>query len=204
LMGFSHGVSGIAWALMNLSAATGRNEFRSTALRALDYEHSLYSTAARNWPDLRAAANRQIDKDVPFPNAWCHGAPGIGLARLHLLKHCDNARLRSDLEIALHTTMTGGFGDNHSLCHGDLGNLDFLLQVSNTTGRPELARQLTRISAMVANSIQHSGWFCGTALRVESPGLMTGLAGIGYGLLRLATSGKVPSVLTLESPRGMA
>jgi lantibiotic modifying enzyme len=30
---------------------------------------------------------------------------------------------------------------------------------------------------------------------------MTGLAGIGYGLLRLAALARVPSVLTLEGPR---
>jgi lantibiotic modifying enzyme len=30
---------------------------------------------------------------------------------------------------------------------------------------------------------------------------MTGLAGIGYGLLRLADPQSVPSVLTLEPPR---
>jgi hypothetical protein len=35
---------------------------------------------------------------------------------------------------------------------------------------------------------------------VESPGLMTGLAGIGYGLLRAADPECVPSVLTLSPP----
>jgi lantibiotic modifying enzyme len=39
-------------------------------------------------------------------------------------------------------------------------------------------------------------------MEVESPGLMTGLAGIGYGLLRLAKPARVPSILTLEGPRG--
>ena len=37
-------------------------------------------------------------------------------------------------------------------------------------------------------------------MRVESPGLMTGLAGIGYGLLRLAEPTRMPSVLVLEPP----
>jgi hypothetical protein len=37
-------------------------------------------------------------------------------------------------------------------------------------------------------------------LAVETPGLMTGLAGIGYGLLRLAVPTRVPSVLVLEGP----
>jgi hypothetical protein len=33
---------------------------------------------------------------------------------------------------------------------------------------------------------------------------MTGLAGIGYGLLRLADPSAIPSVLTLECPRSLA
>jgi lantibiotic modifying enzyme len=39
---------------------------------------------------------------------------------------------------------------------------------------------------------------------VEAPGLMNGLAGIGYGLLRLAAPTSVPSILALDppSPRG--
>jgi lantibiotic modifying enzyme len=102
----------------------------------------------------------------------------------------------------LDTTMAQGFGDNHSLCHGDLGNLEFLLQASEILREPETADRLSRMTAMVVNSITCSGWFCGTALRVESPGLMTGLAGIGYGLLRLAYPGRIPSVLTLAPPIG--
>ncbi|HSN89572.1 MAG TPA: lanthionine synthetase LanC family protein, partial [Thermoanaerobaculia bacterium] len=41
------------------------------------------------------------------------------------------------------------------------------------------------------------GWRCGVPLAVETPGLMTGLAGIGHGLLRLAHPGRIPSLLTL-------
>jgi lantibiotic modifying enzyme len=35
---------------------------------------------------------------------------------------------------------------------------------------------------------------------IDSPGLMNGLAGIGYALLRLAEPERVPSVLTLAPP----
>ena len=41
---------------------------------------------------------------------------------------------------------------------------------------------------------------CGTQTSLASPGLMAGLAGIGYGLLRLACSERVPSVLVLAPP----
>jgi lantibiotic modifying enzyme len=93
-----------------------------------------------------------------------------------------------------------GFGKNHSLCHGDLGNLDFLLLASGLFDRPDLARQIHRFTRIVLSSMKREGWLCGTAGSVEAPGLMNGLAGVGYGLLRLADPGGVPSVLALEPP----
>jgi len=50
-------------------------------------------------------------------------------------------------------------------------------------------------------SIDKHGWLSGIPLEVESPGLMTGLAGIGYGLLRLAEPSRVPPVLLLAPPK---
>jgi lantibiotic modifying enzyme len=38
-------------------------------------------------------------------------------------------------------------------------------------------------------------------LGVESPGLMTGISGIGYALLRFVNPSRVPSILALESAR---
>jgi lantibiotic modifying enzyme len=53
---------------------------------------------------------------------------------------------------------------------------------------------------MILENIERDGWQCGNPLGVETPGLMTGIAGIGYGLLRLADPDRVPSVLTLQPP----
>jgi len=53
---------------------------------------------------------------------------------------------------------------------------------------------------MILESINDNGWVTGVPLGTETPGLMTGLAGIGYELLRLAAPEKVPSVLLIEPP----
>jgi lantibiotic modifying enzyme len=65
---------------------------------------------------------------------------------------------------------------------------------------PCWSEELARLSGAILDSIQHNGWLCGLPLSVQSPGLMTGLAGIGYGLLRLAEPDRVPSVLLLAPP----
>jgi lantibiotic modifying enzyme len=87
------------------------------------------------------------------------------------------------------------------LCHGDLGNLDFLLTAYERLGRNgALGRQVRRRAQQVLASIGRDGWCCGTRGAVESAGLMNGIAGIGYGLLRLAEPGRVPSPLALAPP----
>jgi lantibiotic modifying enzyme len=132
--------------------------------------------------------------------AWCHGAPGIGLARLCLLPPGGDSGIRAEIDAALRTTLASGFGRNHSLCHGDLGNLELLLQASETLGDPRGQARTYRLAAVLLEGMEREGWRCGNPLGVETPGLMTGLAGIGYELLRLAAPSRVPSVLVLAPP----
>jgi len=205
LTGFSHGAAGMAWALLELAALTGEERYRQAALAALDYERDLFSPEAGNWPDLREfktstrpTKNDQAEKH--FMTAWCHGASGIGLARVLSLPYVDDRAIRADIATALRTTVRQGFGGNHSLCHGDLGNLELLLQASQTLDDPQWRAEVDRMAAIILESIDEQGWLCGVPLGVESPGLMTGLAGIGYELLRLAEPACVPAVLGFESP----
>jgi type 2 lantibiotic biosynthesis protein LanM len=213
LAGFSHGAAGIAWALLELAALTGEERFRTVALEAIAYERSLFSPKAMNWPDLRefeTSVQTGREDRVSFMTAWCHGAPGIGLGRLRCLpylkdSHIQAKQIHAEIDAAIETTLAQGFGGNHSLCHGGLGNLDLLLQANesledaqeDTQWQP----QIDRLAALMLESIQQQGWQCGIPLGVESPGLMTGLAGIGYGLLRLAEPTRLPSVLVLAPPR---
>ncbi|HJQ33735.1 MAG TPA: type 2 lanthipeptide synthetase LanM family protein [Pyrinomonadaceae bacterium] len=200
--GFSHGASGVAWALLELSALTGEERFRRAALEAVAYERSQFSAETGNWldpGDPDSAARPGGENAQRLTLAWCYGAPGIGLARARMLRHADDEVLREDLEAALKVTLGGGFGRNHSLCHGDLGNLELLLQAGDALSDAALRLRAESIAAGVLKSIERDGWLCGTPLTVQSPGLMNGLAGIGYGLLRLAAPERVPAVLMLES-----
>jgi type 2 lantibiotic biosynthesis protein LanM len=207
LTGFSHGAAGVAWALVELSAVTGLQRFRTVAQQAIAYERSLFSQEARNWPDLRDPATLGLAREkgsASFGCAWCHGAPGIGLARLRGLRYFDDAETRAEIDAALRTTLVDGFGGNHSLCHGDLGNVELPLQAGEYLDDPHWHAEAGRLAARIVGSIARDGWLCGLPQRVESPGLMTGLAGIGYGLLRLAEPRRIPSVLVLEPPVGGA
>jgi len=60
--------------------------------------------------------------------------------------------------------------------------------------------QSERLATVILDCIDRYGWGCGGPNGVEMPGLMLGLAGIGYQMLRLAEPDRVPSVLTLAPP----
>jgi type 2 lantibiotic biosynthesis protein LanM len=200
LTGISHGAAGMAMALAELASATGDERYRRAAHGALAYERSLFSEEEGNWPDLRSEAAEVHHGGSEFMCVWCHGAPGIGLARLACLPHLDDPGLRREIDVAVATTLKAGFGRNQSLCHGDLGNLELVLEAALTLDDPDLRDHAYRIAAGLLPGIDEHGWMCGAPLGIESPGLMTGLSGIGYELLRLAAPDRVPSVLSLAPP----
>jgi lantibiotic modifying enzyme len=195
LTGFAHGNAGIAYALTALAEVTGEPSFEHAAAAALAYERSLFSPEQRNWPDLRNG------RSEAFAAAWCHGAPGIGLSRLHVRGvHANDPFVSDETYAALATTMAQGPYGDHTLCHGDLGNADILLQASVILQDRHFRVHAEQIATSVMQSAAAAGWLCGNPLRMESPGLMTGLAGIGYAFLRLAGPARIPSVLALEAP----
>jgi len=195
LAGLSHGASGVAGSLLALHRLTGQTRFRDAAAAALDYERSLFDSEQGHWADLRPRDDRQPPR-APMV-AWCHGAAGIGLSRLSMLSNPDAQTARWEVARAVDATLAWGFGDNHCLCHGDLGNLDFLLQAGQALGQQAWNDAVERLTLEILDEVEHSGWRCGINKPVATPGLMTGLAGIGYGMLRLAHPQTVPPVTTL-------
>jgi lantibiotic modifying enzyme len=199
LLGFSHGASGIATALLEAAQASGETVFRDVAYRAFEYERSLYDPEVRNWPDLRGHPSSSPGEQS-FSTFWCHGAPGIALARIRAMELGANDSIDLEAKIALDTTLSSvRYGlesgrANFSLCHGLCGNADVLRE-----GRKILSTEAVAVTEEVAESgirmyaTNPSAWPCGTH-GGSTPGLLLGLAGIGHFFLRL-TRPDVPSVL---------
>lgn len=201
LTGISHGASGAALALMTAGNLLGDNALVDGGFDALSYERSAFDATRENWPDYRVLDDRARTEDPTIMWAWCHGAPGIGLVRLTALGLRCTAGVAADLAIALDSTARFGFGSNDSLCHGDLGNLELLIRARELGHGGPWEDALASESARLASRLRRGGWRCGIPGGVETPGLMTGLAGIGYGLLRLGATTDTPSLLSLEAPR---
>ena len=204
LTGFSHGTAGIAWALFELYKKTEQQKFRVAAEQAVYYERRWFNPEQENWPDLRnfSAAAESTTQPLSYMVAWCHGAPGIGLARLRLFELTGDTSYRDEAEAAIRTTtrnLTYHNHNNFSLCHGNAGNADLLIYASALLENGEYKKVADQIGVLGAEQFMKNrfAWPCGVNGGGEAPNLMLGLAGIGYYYLRLYDPQNTPSVLII-------
>ncbi len=196
LTGFSHGAAGIAYALLRLYELTGQSELLSAAERAIAYEKSVFCEEEANWPDFRLVKN---DRKPPFMSSWCHGASGIGLARIGGLSLLDSAAIRKDIEVSLQTTKETSLQVSDHLCCGNFGRVDVLLTAAQKLSRPELQKEALQRASWVVARKNETGRFCYNWSRtLPVYGLFQGSSGIGYELLRLAYPDILPSLLLFE------
>ncbi len=222
LGGFAHGATGIAWALDRLARATGDGRFAAMAEAGFAFEEGLYDGSAGGWTDLREA-----DRTA---SAWCHGAVGIGLAAASRTATAATGAASSAaaatgrasaaaggrsgtagapdgaadvLRRAAAAAWTQGLGWNHTLCHGDLGAWE-VLDAALAAGVGPAGLDRTALDARIVGSIEENGPVSGIARDAFAPGLLPGLGGVAYQLLRMDPATTLPSVLIQGGgvPRG--
>ncbi|WP_394621119.1 type 2 lanthipeptide synthetase LanM family protein [Lentzea sp. JNUCC 0626] len=136
-----------------------------------------YAATVRDEPSQLAARDfLECDALDPTDIGWCTGLAGVALAR-------------QDERLAGLLASREPLRDM-SLCHGELGVVEAL-----AVHHPSAA---TRRTALLLGTLEENGPHCATPGGVPSPGLLTGLAGIGHGLLRQGFP--IPSVLLPHSP----
>jgi type 2 lantibiotic biosynthesis protein LanM len=211
LTGFSHGTAGIAWALLELFAATGDTRFREAAERGFAYERQWFSKEHENWPDFRLIATPTPGSGTPsYGAAWCHGAPGIGLSRLRAYELIGGDMIRQEAEAATRTTMRllshpgAGLQGDFTLCHGRAGNAELLIYAAEARGDEAARAVALAVGRQGTETFRRNDlpWPCGVPGGGETPNLMLGLAGIGYFYLRLYDPVNVPSVLIVKPSTG--
>ena len=194
------GAAGMGWALIHVGNLANRNDFIVAGAKDFEYERSLYSETKRGWPDLRELPEKEV-RDR-YSSAWCHGGPGIGLSRATLPPaHCNVAEIM-DIKRAIDPIRTSPLSPTDCLCHGEIGNIDLLIAGTAPLREAELWELAKRrASGALLRRRTIGSWRCGAIANVPVPGLLTGLAGIGYGLLRCCEPETFPAILSLEAPR---
>ena len=194
LNGMSHGAAGYAYALASLFAATGREEFSTAASECIAFENASFDAKRSNWPDWRDTV------DHPWRSQWCHGATGIGLARLATMRRgvLDSSLLRRDVDNALGGAEQEWPNQIDTLCCGTLGHIELLSAAAKLTSRSDLLVIASGRLVDVINTASMNGnyrWH--GSQRAFNLGLFLGLAGVGYTCLRQADL-SVPNVLIWE------
>jgi type 2 lantibiotic biosynthesis protein LanM len=186
ISGFSHGASGIMYALAE-AAPSGSRVTRAVE-RALRFEAACFDDRTGTW--------RRTPDTEGHGVAWCHGAPGIGLARAGLIRAgWTDPSIRDDLTRAVeatrrHTTSTDTF------CCGAVGRSELFLAAG-------LADEARTLLAATVLSREPGTYDLGTSTNaVCHPGLYQGWPGIAYGLLRSRDPGRHPSFALWDLPAG--
>jgi len=214
LCGLGHGGSGGALALMELGHKLDRADYLEAAGEAMRYEWSWFNPAVSNWPD-----NRGPDEEPPqnsdssefsYPVFWCHGAAGIGLVRLRYYQLTGDTTALAEATAAVHAATLHAkqvldltrkhrqlpHGENMSLCHGLGSTIDLFVFASQVLDNPVFSNRALDIGAIGAKVAHHARgrWQCGIQDGGETPGLMLGLAGIGFSYLQLAAPDRFPQI----------
>jgi type 2 lantibiotic biosynthesis protein LanM len=193
----AHFTTGLAGGVASMRSVFAQTGFDTAAKLADDYATQLtnadplpgagfaHGAAGVRWAlgsDLPAQA-------MPEDHSWCSGLAGLTMA------HADDPAGGLDdsvRRLAKHAPLR-----NMSLCHGEFGIVEVLSLLAER-GHEGAATAMDQRTGRLLAAIDQRGPLCGTPGAVPSPGLLTGLSGIGYGLLRLGFRERVPSVLMLQ------
>jgi type 2 lantibiotic biosynthesis protein LanM len=186
--GFAHGVTGIGWALTRLARATANAQHEQLAQAAFAFEDALFDEEEQNWRDLRGLEGTKTAA------AWCHGAVGIGLAHFNLDPALTQTSTREFLHRAAAATWRLGMGWNHCACHGDLGAWE-LLNHAIAAGEAPKDLNTSYLLDLILTSLEHDGPSCGMGRNAFTPGLLPGVGGVAYQLLRAHPEHDLPSIL---------
>lgn len=185
ILGLAHGTSGIAMALALAYQQTGNAGYLSYSSDAVDYENHFYDPA-NGWPDFR----RALDDKREYMCGFCSGAPGIGLSRLNMLGISKNldAVLLNDIEKAIIHSRNFTIQRWDHLCCGNAGRIDLLVSAGKKLNRVELLTEAGQLLSWMVAHKKHCGHYqlLNAEANLQAAGLFTGLAGIGYEMLRMA------------------
>ncbi|HEY5981435.1 MAG TPA: lanthionine synthetase LanC family protein [Microlunatus sp.] len=196
VIGLAHGGSGISCALAGARAVGLATDEPLAALiaRTVRWEEGHFRPESGGWPDLRS------DADVPGL-AWCHGAPGVGIAAAYrmLAGTPEGAELtfaRASRMVHAHGSPNGTASFDGTLCHGLAGLVELHLlgaEAWPSAGREHLAAARTLARHLTRAGRSGPGWVCGVR-GGRTPNVLTGLAGVAYTLVRCHDPALAPSL----------
>ena len=185
--GVAHGRAGIGVALARWSGFEQDDACGKAAEVLTKFDVDAIDTETRQ----QRARSRLLDH---ARLGWCRGLLGIALMSLAANKRADADT--AWFEDLANDVITAGTEGPLCLCHGALGRLELMAAMAER-GRLRDPQAAAAWRRQLLGRLLSGDWVADETHRLESPGLMLGLAGTGYALLRAARPRSIPSVLTL-------
>ncbi|SEF22670.1 type 2 lantibiotic biosynthesis protein LanM [Streptococcus gallolyticus] len=183
---FAHGNSGCMTALLISYAFLGKAEYLDTFKKAWKSEQKFRRDCG--WEDTR-------NDDRTSSANWCHGSTGVLISRLiwfklnkkfKILNEQDVHQVYDEISHSVSDIIDRGLSiKNFSLCHGIMGNLIALNEYSLTFSNEEVQKLVQKTLLSVCSVGLKKDWLCGVNDLFYNNGLMTGLAGILYGIVKI-------------------
>lgn len=177
-IGFYEGLTGVAFALSELSELLEIPKFAPMALLLLD----------------------EVQKD--FDREHAAGNAGMSLIRRYEF-YGDADCLNQIREHAqkVERELSAALPTDFSLATGATGRAEFLLEASRVLSEVTYSQAAERVGQIGIERFRKDdlAWPCAGPENPESPGLMYGLAGIGHFYLRLFDPHRTPSLLMLRA-----
>ncbi|MDT9685978.1 type 2 lanthipeptide synthetase LanM family protein [Streptomyces sp. TRM76323] len=198
--GFAHGDAGVGWALLRYAAAFPTDPTDPAGASGSAPEPCAAAGAALLRSALAADRGDPGSARGDASLGWYAGLPGTALAALDALPPGEGPPTAADADRWVRLVGGPVRPGDLSLRHGTPGALELLAALA-ARGHDGAREALTRRAGEVLGGLEQYGHRCGTPGHVPSPGLLTGLSGIGHQLIRLAFPDEVPSVLLLDTHR---
>jgi len=181
--GFGHGISGVIYSLL---------EARKICARKIC--NSLISDALISTRDFPTKTDHQASSVY---SGWCKPDSGLGIGRL-VLSYEGFVDLKDNLlNLAIENSAIAGSTANLSLCHGESGQLDFLLLAAEKV--ESVRKEVFHKALEIAQDVSEEECDYGVGSELFNPGLMVGASGVGYQLLRALDPQTFPSILLLKT-----
>ena len=188
--GYAHGVAGIIDALADYYDFSKDERVVPFIEKGYRFIESCFVKDMNNWARTKERGAVSIN--------WCHGAPGITLMKMRLAEvFGDRFVTRSDLEEIGNIIMTNGFGIDHCLCHGDMGNLMILKRLAETLGNEEMKNFCIDQFYKSLDGLKEKV-FGDYFYYSEDTAFMVGPQTIAIGILDIAYNGNMVDILTLR------
>lgn len=180
LGGFAHGCAGIMYALARLAAYVKDEKYLDTAYKAFTYERTMNQPEYGGWRDYRS--------ETPFymnDFKWCHGTAGVILGWSLAAGYFDEERknqITNEISKVLQSYPNIVLKEELGLCHGNFGNI-MIGRLAKVDAWQKSITQNQKMSFSVLKKILSDEERNCILHEHYDYSLMTGWAGIGYGLL---------------------